>query len=192
METVAATKVAHTDTQWVIHRPGKRECIWQEALELADVGSQANPARRVYRLTERTIDKHGVVLLLPEYVLEGWTTTLPARFSATDIIALYCDHATHEQFHSEFKTDMDLERLPSGKFDTNYLVCQLAAVAMNLLRLIGQNTLHEPDAPVRHAAKRRRIKTVMQEMMFKAARMIKHAGRWILGLGESDQWLCSV
>ena len=25
----------------------------------------------------------------------------------------------------------------------------------------------------------------MHEMMFKAARMIKHAGRWILGLGES-------
>ncbi len=186
VETIAATKVAHTGTQWVIHRPGKRECIWQETLQLADVGSQANPARRVYRLTERTIDKHGVVLLLPEYVLEGWTTTLPERFEAADIIALYCDHATHEQFHSEFKTDMDLERLPSGKFDTNYLVCQLAAVAMNLLRLIGQNTLHEPDAPVRRVAKRRRIKTVMQEMMFKAARMIKHAGRWILGLGESD------
>lgn len=186
VEAIAGVKVADTDTQWMIHRPGKRECIWQEALELADVGSQANPARRVYRLTERTIDKRGVVLLLPEYVLEGWTTTLPQRFEATDIIALYCDHATHEQFHSEFKTDMDLERLPSGKFDTNYLVCQLAAVAMNLLRLIGQNTLNEPDAPVRHVAKRRRIKTVMQEMMFKAARMIKHAGRWILGLGQSD------
>ena len=57
---------------------------------------------------------------------------------------------------------------------------------MNLLRLIGQNTLNEPDAPMRHTAKRRRIKTVMQEMMFKAARMIKHAGRWVLGLGESD------
>ena len=186
VEAIAGVKVADAGTPWVIHRPGKRECVWQEALQLADVGSEANPARRVYRLTERTIDKHGVVLLLPEYVFEGWTTTLPARFEAADIIALYCDHATHEQFHSEFKTDMDLERLPSGKFDTNYLVCQLAAVAMNLLRLIGQNTLHEPDAPVRHAAKRRRIKTVMQEMMFKAARMIKHAGRWILGLGESD------
>jgi hypothetical protein len=58
--------------------------------------------------------------------------------------------------------------------------------AMNLLRLIGQNTLNEPDAPMRHTAKRRRIKTVMQEMMFKAGRMIKHAGRWILGLGEAD------
>ena len=186
VETIAATKVADTGAQWVIHRPGKRECIWQENLDLTDVGSASNPTRRVYRLIERTIDKHGLVLLLPEYVLEGWTTTLPARFEAADIIALYCDHATHEQFHSEFKTDMDLERLPSGKFDTNYLVCQLAAVAMNLLRLIGQNTLNEPDAPVRHVAKRRRIKTVMQEMMFKAARMIKHAGRWILGLGESD------
>jgi len=192
VEAVAEARKADTSTQWVIHRPGKRECIWQETLELAGVGSESNLARRVYRLTERTIDKHGVVLLLPDYVLEGWTTTLPARFSATDIIALYCDHATHEQFgktpsqHSEFKTGMDLERLPSGKFDTNYLVCQLAALAMNLLRLIGQHTLNGPDAPVRHTAKRRRIKTVMQEMMFKAGRMIKHAGRWILGLGESD------
>nr|WP_029527024.1 hypothetical protein [Polaromonas glacialis] len=47
---------------------------------------------------------------------------------------------------------------------------------MNLLHLIGQNTLNEPNSPVRHAAKRRRIRTVMQEMMLKAARMVKHAG----------------
>lgn len=107
---------------------------------------------RVYRLTERTIDKHGNTLLLAEYVLEGWTTTLPEKFNCAEVIALYCDHATHGQFHSEFKSDMDLERLPSGKFDANYLVCQLAAVAMNLLRLIGQNTLNEPDAPVRRCA----------------------------------------
>ena len=165
---------------------GKHECIWQEYLDLDSVGTEARPVRRVYRLTERTIDKHGVTLLLPQYVLQGWTSTLPEKFSPAEIIALYCDHATHEQFHSEFKTDMDLERLPSGKFDTNFLVCQLAAVAINLLRLIGQNTLNEPDSPVRHAAKRRRIKTVMREMMFKAARMIKHAGRSILGLGASD------
>ena len=155
-------------------------------LELVGVGSAAYPPRRIYRLTERTIDKHGNALLLPQYVLEGWTTTLPQQFDCAQVIALYCDHATNEQFHSEFKTDMDLQRLPSGKFDTNYLVCQLAAVAMNLLRLIGQNTLNEPDAPMRHAAKRRRIKTVMQELMFKAARMIKHAGRWVLGLGHSE------
>ena len=37
-----------------------------------------------------------------------------------------------------------------------------------------------------HAAQRRRIRTVLQEMMHKAARMIRHAGRWVLGLGASD------
>ena len=186
VEMIAAQKAADASVSWAVARPGKRECIWQDMLDLADVGNVSNPARRVYRLTERTTCKHGNALLLPEYVLEGWTTTLPQRFEAREIIALYCDHATHEQFHSEFKSDMDLERLPSGKFDTNYLVCQLAAVAMNLLRLIGQHTLNEPDAPMRHTAKRRRVKTVLQEMMFKAARMIHHAGRWVLGLGASD------
>lgn len=115
-----------------------------------------------------------------------WTTSLPATLDAQAVIALYADHGTHEQFHSEFKTDMDLERLPSGKFDTNFLVCAMAAVAMNILRLIGQNALIGKDAPLRHAAKRRRMKTVMQEIMFKAGRMIKHAGRWVLGLGAND------
>lgn len=150
------------------------------------VSVDVNPARRVCRLTERSIDKHGNVLLLSEYVLGGWTTMLPEKFDCAEVIALYCDYATHEQVHSEFKIDMDLERLPSGKFDTNYQVCQFAAVAMNPLRLIGQNTLNEPDAPRRHAAKRRRMKTVMQELMSKAARMITLAGRWALGLGVSD------
>ena len=57
---------------------------------------------------------------------------------------------------------------------------------VNILRLIGQNALIGQDAPLRHAAKRRRMKTVMQEIMFKAGRMIKHAGRWVLGLGAND------
>lgn len=186
VETIAANKRLDPTVQWCLPREGKRFCVWQEALALKDVGTQECPARRIYRLTERTMDKHGQTLLLPEYVLEGWTSTLEASFKPQQVIALYCDHATHEQFHSEFKTDMDLERLPSGKFDTNYLVCQLAAVAMNLLRLMGQRTLNEPGSPVRHKAKRRRIKTVLQELMHKAARMIHHAGQVVLGLGRND------
>ena len=66
------------------------------------------------------------------------------------------------------------------------MVCSLAAVAMNILWLIGQNALIGKDAPLRHAAKRRRMKTVMQEIMFMAGRMIKHARRWVLGLGAND------
>lgn len=192
MEAIAAERVLDPSTMWCHQREGKRMCLWTQALSLDGVGTQANPARRVMRLIERTIvdlgfcHRHGNPLLLPDYELEGWTTTLPQSFTMQDIIDLYKDHATHEQFHCEFKTDMDLERLPSGKFDTNFLVCTLAAVAMNILRLIGQNALIGKDAPLRHAAKRRRMKTVMQEIMFKAGRMIKHAGRWVLGLGAND------
>jgi len=89
--------------------------------------------------------------------------------------------------HAEFKTDLDLERLPSGKFDTNYLVCQLAALTMNVLRLMGQQGLLGPHAPVRHAAKRRRVKTVIQKLVIRAARVIHHAGRLWLGLGANDR-----
>ena len=36
---------------------------------------------------------------------------------------------------------MDVERLPSGKFDTNELVLELTVLAYNFLRLIGQESL---------------------------------------------------
>ena len=185
VESIAAARVADPSTAWTVLREGKRECLWSQAMEIAHAG-QVLKARRIYRLTERTIDKRGQQMLMPQYSLEGWSTTLPERFDAQAIIDLYADHGTHEQFHSEFKTDMDLTRLPSGKFDTNYLVCALAAVAMNLLRLVGQHTLHHPDSPVRHGAHRRRIRTVMQELMFKAGRMLRHARQWALGLGAND------
>lgn len=97
--------------------------------------------------------------------------------SAEKIIALYQDHGTSEQFHSELKTDMDLERLPSGKFEVNSLVMSCAALAYNILRYIGQLGLLGDKTPVRHGAKRRRLKTVMQELMYLAARLIETGRR---------------
>jgi hypothetical protein len=185
VRSLAAQLDADATRRWEYPRAGKRVTVWEQPMALQGIH---RPLRRVLRLIERTIDKHGQALIEPELSLEGWTTTLPAQqFSDQDIIALYADHGTHEQFHSEFKTDLDLTRLPSGKFDTNYLVCQLAAVGMNILRLMGQRGLHGPDAPVRHSAKRRRIKTVMQELIYRAGRMIQTGGRIILGLGANDR-----
>ena len=170
---VAARLDADGATHWETPRAGKRVTLWEQAVSIEGI---QRPVRRVLRLIERSIDKHGQVLIVPELTLEGWTTSLPGeQFSAAAIIALYADHGTHEQFHSEFKTDLDLTRLPSGKFDTNYLVCQLAALAMNILRLMGQRGLLGPDAPVRHSAKRRRIKTVMQELIYRAGRLANMA-----------------
>ena len=182
---VLARLEADPATQWQQPRAGKRVAVWEEQVTVEGI---ARPVRRVLRLVERDIDRRGQQLIVPEVELEGWTTSLGAKqFDAAKIMALYADHGTHEQFHAEFKTDLDLERLPSGKFDTNYLVCQLAAVAMNILRLMGQSGLLGPDAPVRHAAKRRRLKTVMQELIYKAGRIIEHGRKLILGLGANDR-----
>ncbi len=169
---------------WHSPRPGKRVALWEDVLRLPGI---ARPLRRVLRLVERTVDRHGQRLLVPQFELEGWSTSLPAQFGAPDIVALYAGHGTHEQFHAEFKSELDLQRLPSGKFDTNYLVCALAALAMNILRLMGQRALLGPDAPIRHAAKRRRIKTVMQELVYRAGRIVEHARRFVLGLGANDR-----
>ena len=57
------------------------------------------------------------------------------------VIDLYHAHGESEQYHSEIKTDMDVERLPSGKFESNKLVLELTMIAYNILRIIGQESL---------------------------------------------------
>ena len=85
--------------------------------------------RLVMRVTERTIDKKGQHLLTPEIEIEGGWTSLDV--ATADVIELYKHHGTHEHLHSKIKTDFDLERLPSGKFDTNDAVVHLVALAYN-------------------------------------------------------------
>jgi len=184
--TVIETAKANRDLSWATPREGKRVAVFNETLPCT-VGGVDYPLTRVYRVIERHIDRHGQRLLLPEWSVEGWDTSLTIDGSTIDnqaVIRLYCDHGTHEQFHSEFKTDLDLERLPSGKFDTNDAVLSLAVLAYNCLRLIGQNILLAKDGPVRHPAKRRRLKTVMQEIIYLAASVTQHARRVALGFAR--------
>jgi hypothetical protein len=158
---------------WSEPRPGKRVALF-DVFETRTHDGYEYTLRRVMRVIERCIDKHGQQLLVPQIEIEGWWTSL--WFDEETIIALYADHGTSEQYHSEFKTDLDIERLPSGKFATNALVLACAVLAYNILRWIGQTALLGPDAPPRHRAKRRRIRTVMQEIIYLAARLI-HTGR---------------
>ena len=160
---------------WESPREGKRVALFSVDHERRWRGYDYR-VRRVMRLIERTIDKRGQALLIPEITLEGWWSSL--TISETEVIELYADHGTSEQFHSEFKTDLDTERLPSGKFATNALVLGVSMLAYNILRWIGQNGLIGSRAPRRSKAKRRRIKTVMQELMYVAARII-HSARMI-------------
>ena len=66
----AATADAVT---WIHPRLGKRVALWETG---ASVQGVKRPVRRVLRLTERTIQADGQHLILPEYELDGWTTTL--------------------------------------------------------------------------------------------------------------------
>ncbi len=175
LEIIIQRRCAQADALWDCPRPGKRVTVWEEPALLGTVA-----VRRIFRLTERTVLANGQRLLLPQTSLEGWDTTLPESLDAQTVIALYADHGTHEQFHAEIKTDLDLERLPSGKFASNDLVLTLGAMAYNLLRMIGQQTLLGPDAPPRHSAKRRRVKTVIQEIITLAAHCVQHARHRIL------------
>ena len=157
---------------------------WLAYAEAHGEWSEPRPGKRValFEVHEtRTIDKRGQQLLVPEIEIEGWWTSL--EFDEETIIALYADHGTSEQYHREFKTDLDIERLPSGKFATNALILACAQLAYNILRWIGQNGLLGPDAPPRHRAKRLLLRTVMQELMYLAARLIQSARRLKLAFG---------
>jgi hypothetical protein len=135
LDRLIAARLENPKTDWESPRPGKRITLWESPETLGAV-----PVRRILRLTERTTLANGQSLLMPEYTVEGWDTTLPQHFDPQTVMALYADHATHEQFHAEIKTDLDLERLPSGKFATNDLLLTLGALAYNILRIIGQKT----------------------------------------------------
>ena len=124
-------------------RDGKTVYIGQTfrnvTYSLSDNEEKTVGIRTIYEITERTIDRYGQYFIVPDIELDTyWTnTSLPDE----TVIDLYHAHGESEQYHSEIKTDMDVERLPSGKFESNKLVLELTMIAYNILRIIGQESL---------------------------------------------------
>lgn len=142
--------------------------------------------RAGYEITERTIDKNGQFYLIPDIEVETWWTNLGV--DDQEVINLYHAHGECEQFHSEIKTDMDLERLPSGKFNTNALILELAIMAYNILRMIGQGTIGGRAPRQKRDVKRRRLHTVISNLIMMACHITSHARQLIMGLGKSNVW----
>lgn len=116
--------------------------------------------RSVNRITVRSIDSDGTILLVEDVDVENYWTSLDE--SVDTIIELYHKHATCEQFHSELKSDLDIERLPSGKFKTNALILELASLTYNILRIIGQHFLNSSGGlSSRKNVSRTRMKTIL-------------------------------
>jgi hypothetical protein len=142
---------------------------------------------------ERTITAKGQFLLFPEYEIESYYTSLsPETATSNEVQKRYHDHGTSEQFHSELKTDLDLERLPSGKFATNAIVLALGVFAYNLLRIIGQESLKSDDfPPTQHKVSRRRVRTVIDRYISLAVKMVCHARKTFVKLSSSNPWFPS-
>lgn len=147
--------------------------------------------REINIVSKRDSKADGQMLLEPEYELESYNVSLKEE-SAEKIQELYHAHGTMEQFHSEIKTDLDLERLPSGKFATNAVVLAFGVFAYNVLRIIGQESLKVNDyPPTQHKVKRRRIRTVIDRYITFAVKFVRHARAIFAKVSENNPWLAS-
>lgn len=145
------------------------------------------PMFMIIEATERLTDAGGEPLLIPDVEVNAWWTNLPENEAAC--ITLYHSHATSEQYHAELKSDMGVEKLPSGDFAANALVLNLSALAFNCLRIIGQKALNVKDAlPVKLNVSRRRIRTVMRDLIHIACKLVSHANRVWLKFGRNCPW----
>lgn len=167
-----------------ICRPDKT--VWIGTTHVGVTGKPL-PFPIVFEVTEHHMKK-GQQLMFPEIDIDTYWCGIEA-LDASEVISLYHDHGTSEQYHSEIKSDMDLERLPSGSFASNSLILHLGMLTYNMLRVIGQISLEEMEkGPFpgfrRKGVKRRRIRTVIQDLMYMAGRLIHTGRRWYLSFGQ--------
>ena len=174
-------------------RPGKD--IYYGTMEHYRPGGENStqaPLTCVYKVTERSIDKTGQDLLIHDVEIELFWTNLPD--TPQEIVALYHDHGTSEQFHSELKTDMGIERFPSHLFKVNECFLMCGAIAYNILRLIDSHVMkHVETWPMFYRTKgkkqsRRRVGSIIRDFIFIASKVVKHAGKTIVKLASGWPW----
>jgi len=141
----------------------------------------------VFEVIERTADREGNVNLLPEIEVNLWWTNLGC--SAEKVIQLYHEHGTMEQYHSELKTDMGIERMPSGKFSVNCMLLSVGMCAFNVLRFIGQSALeHKELLPEKTESFRKRLGKVILEMIHMACKLVHHSRQLAVAIWEGHPW----
>ena len=71
----------------------------------------------------------------------------------------------------------------------------LGLLAYNILRLCGQGALKEQRrlsaaerAPLKKKVSRRRLRSVIQDLMYLAAQLVRHANRWQMVFYRNSPW----
>ena len=180
-------------------RDGKKEYIGQTFRDVAyQVGNDAKgkPVRKtvgirtVYDITERTCDHDGQMYVFPKVECDMYSVNVD--FPDEEIIELYHKHGEMEQYHSEIKTDLCAEQLPSKHFEANELVLELVQLAYNMLRMIGQESLGIEGMPLKRPVRRRRLLTVVMHIIMTPVLVTKHARQTRVDLGRSNAWRGTV
>ena len=105
-------------------------------------------------MIERTINRTGNRLLVPDVTVGGWWASLgDSTCSAEKIIDFYC---------------------------TSDVLMACVVLTYNILRWIRLVSLLRDDAPIRHEAKRRLPRTVIQELMYVTVRVVESGRRLAL------------
>lgn len=207
-------KIAKESGKRIATREGKTRWIGktQRAIEGID-----KPVPIFFDITEETIDSNGQALAVADISIETyWSNALNAADDedkgldlaesetekrsrqAKMVINSYHQHGESEQFHSEFKTDLDMERLPSGKFATNALIMLLGMIAFNIIRICGQESLvviaglEQAGEPARVYRKsgvfRRRIRSVLLDIMYLASHVTTTSRYTWISFGRCCRW----
>ncbi len=132
----------------------------------------------MYKIAGRNRNKFYQLLLILETEVETCCTS----FGVFDekVIEMYHNHAICEQYHSELKSDMNVERLFSGKFDTKALILKFAIIAFSINRKITVEVMNGNVSPVHHLT--------IDNILMIAGHFTEHAHQFNPTLGRSNGW----
>jgi len=177
-------KRARRQGKRVVSRKGKKVWIGTARIHPRKKDEVLEDVICVYEVTERKTDSCGNRYLFPEIEINTWWTNLTCE--EKKVIELYHDHATSEQFHSELKNDMGIERLPSGKLSVNKIVLAVAMNAYNALKLLGQKSIEKEKGK---KLRRKRLGKVIRDIICVAGKLVKHGRELIFKMNDKDPML---
>jgi len=177
-------KIAERYGKQVEERDGKKVWIGTIDIPPRKKNEILSGVKCVFEVIERTSDSEGNPYLFPEIEVNSWWTNLECE--AEKVIDLYHDHAISEQFHSELKHDMGIERLPSGKLAVNKIVFAVSMNAYNTLKMLGQKAIERKWQKI---FKRKRIRKVIQDIICVAGKLVKHGRELIFKIYKREPML---
>lgn len=176
--------VAKTQGRMVRENKAKGYRIYQGST-YRQLKSSKKKLRLVFEVRE-IFKKNGRNLLIPEVKLFSVWTSIEC-FSEQEILRLYRLRGTSEQYHAEFKSEMNMERPPSDNLQVNNAFVLMGMLAHNMLKAIALDMVKEEGLGLKQAT-RRRIRTVMHSVIFMAGRIVRGGRRLTMQLGCPKKW----